>query len=264
MSSQRPHEVPDILLEQLLLGELSADEERKLRARLAPEELEQRLAALRAEDAAFREQHDAEEMVRSIAGRVRIAKVRVEKPRASAAFYLVPGIAAVALALLMVRPQPGPGTGPGTDPERPEVILIKGDPSLVLYRRHGEQVDTLVDGAHAAAGDMIQVGYQAADARYGAIVSVDGGGTVTLHFPDSEVASTLLATDGKQLLDHSYELDAAPAFERFFFVTSSQPVDVKKVMDAAHKLARTPERARNGELKLAGNLKQDALTLVKE
>jgi hypothetical protein len=263
--SQRPSEVPDILLEQLLLGELSRDEERALRARLAPEELERRLATLRGADTAFQAEHDHERMLSAITSRARVARMRSEVAKPSAIRYLVPSLAVLALMVWFVRPQPGatPDKLPG--PPQDEQIILKGlDPYLVLYRREGEVVETLSHGAHAAAGDMLQVGYVAAEARYGAIVSVDGGGTVTLHFPDAETASSKLTAPGEQLLDHSYELDAAPAFERFFFVTAREPIDIKNVMGAAHALARNPAQARTAELKLPPSLKQASLTLVKE
>jgi hypothetical protein len=263
MKSQRPVDVPDILIERLLLGELSADEEQKLRARLAPEELEQRLEALRASDVAFREELDHGQMVSSIAARARIARARNDAAKPSTVRYLVPSFAVLALMVWFARFE-GENPQQLPVPEPPEHIIQKGAPHMVLYRRHGEVVDTLSDGARAGAGDMLQLGYFAAQARYGAIVSVDGSGTVTLHFPAAETASTELNEKGEQLLDHSYELDAAPSFERFFFVTSAQPVDVKKVMEAAQALARSPARARHDKLSLAPALEQTFLTLVKE
>jgi hypothetical protein len=265
MKSQRPAEVSDLLVEQLLLGELSREDEQVLRAQLAPEELERRLEALRGADAAFRAEHDHDQMVSAIAARARIAKVRSEVSKPHPVRYLVPSLAVLALMVWFARPQPGGEEG--RPPELPpEIIIEKGiAPHMVLYRRHGEQVEMLTDGARAGAGDMLQLGYVAAQARYGAIVSVDGSGTVTLHFPDAETASTKLTVEGgEQLLGHSYELDAAPAFERFFFVTAAQPLDVKKVMEAAHSLARSPERARRDKLSLSPALEQTALTLVKE
>jgi len=87
---------------------------------------------------------------------------------------------------------------------------------------------------------------------------------VTLHFPDAETASTKLESEGEQLLDQAYELDAAPAFERFFFVTSSAPIDQKRVLIAAERLARTRDGARRTSLALKPPLHQHSLMLVKE
>ena len=58
------------------------------------------------------------------------------------------------------------------------------------------------------------------------LVSIDGRGVATLHFPD-DVDPTALAHGGAMALDHSYELDDAPGFERFLRVTAGQrlPLD---------------------------------------
>ena len=38
-------------------------------------------------------------------------------------------------------------------------------------------------------------------------------------------------------LDHSYELDDAPGFERFVLVVASEPIDVERVLGAARQVA---------------------------
>ena len=46
------------------------------------------------------------------------------------------------------------------------------------------------------------------------IVSYDGRGVVTLHYPNVARASAELRAGGAVPLDHSFELDDAPLFER--------------------------------------------------
>jgi hypothetical protein len=264
--SREPLKTPDILIEQLRLGEISADDERALRAQLPAEELERKLLALRTSDEEFAAEHDANEMVTAIKGRLRTAHARAQQTRTPSGAWrvLVPGLAVAALALVFLA-KPGPDNG--KEPSLPtsgEYIGLKGQhPHLVLHRRQEHDVETLLDGAHARPGDMLQVGYVAAGATHGVIVSLDGGGTVSLHFPESEAQPTILSDKGEQLLAHAYELDAAPRFERFFFITDSQPIDVKKVLAAAHSLARAPS-ARTAQLALPASMQQQALTLVKE
>jgi len=261
-----PPPVPELLIEQLALGEIDPADERWLRAQLDAAEIERRLLALRAADEQFHTRRPAQPMVSAIEGRLRIENARREaQARSKPSFrYMLPGLAALACALVWFA-QPTSTKDHGVRVRPPETILIKGlAPHLVLYRRVGEHADRLSDGARARRGDMLQVGYVAERARHGVIVSIDGAGAVTLHFPDSQTASTQLEGRGEQLLRHAYELDAAPSFERFFFVTGQQPIEVGRVLSAARDLARSPSRAERGSLSLESVLTQSALTLVKE
>lgn len=68
--------------------------------------------------------------------------------------------------------------------------------------------------------------YVAAGRAHGVIVSIDGRGQVTLHFPADAGAPTALESGRAVPLSHSYELDDAPLFERFMFVTAEAPDDL--------------------------------------
>lgn len=152
---------------------------------------------------------------------------------------------------------------PGGD-ELPEVTRIKGDPVLTIDRMAAGRSERLRDGADVHAGDRLQLQYGAAEREQGAIVSIDGRGTATLHFPDDVTASPRLASGGLVALDHSYELDDAPQFERFFFVTvpRGRELSVAAVMAAAEALADAPA-AMQQPLKLPAGYEQVAITLHK-
>ncbi|MFY0576601.1 hypothetical protein ACN28S_21700 [Cystobacter fuscus] len=97
------------------------------------------------------------------------------------ALALVPVLAV--LLLVVARP----GTRPGElEGERAEETRTKGlPPQLGLHRPAALGPEALAQGALAARGDVVQVSYVAAGARFGVIFSVDGRGTVTLHAPES-------------------------------------------------------------------------------
>jgi hypothetical protein len=96
------------------------------------------------------------------------------------------------------------------------------------------------------------------------IASLDGAGVVTLHFPLSEDAppeATAVPPD-TATLPHAYALDDAPRFERFFFITANDPVDVQHTLAALRAFARREDSA-TAALELPTGLHQRSLRLRK-
>jgi hypothetical protein len=159
-----------------------------------------------------------------------------------------------------------PGIAVPSDPvyDETEVVRIKGDASLVVERVGPRGLEPMHDGDLARTGDRLQLRYLAADREQGAIVSIDGRGVATLHFPATVEASPRLASGGAVALDHSYELDDAPEFERFFFVTVpvDRTLDVAVVHAAAAALAASP-RAIDETLALPDGYEQTSLVIRK-
>src|SRR5262249_2368904 len=157
-------------------------------------------------------------------------------------------LAAVVLAVLL-RPTP-------------EQTWIKGDAALLVYRDRGAQ-ELLQNGATARAGETVQLAYARARQAYGAIISVDGAAKVTLHMPEQEGEASRLVRDARTPLDHSYELDAAPGFERFFLITSDSPFRASVALEAARKLAARGNAARTEPLVLPKGFEQSSFLLLK-
>ena len=201
--------VPDLWVEQLALGELDADKRAEVERRLAEEEGGgARLEAIRASNA---------KILSAMPTRVFVAAV---EQRAAAApgrrglgWTAVAVTALAALLLVMVGVPAAIGPSGGVS----DGARAKGSPAIQLHRM-GETAP-LLDGGSAEPGDRLQVSYTAAGAEFGAILSVDGRGTVTWHLPRDGRRSVRLRPGGAVPLDHSYELDDAPEFERFLFVT---------------------------------------------
>jgi hypothetical protein len=151
-----------------------------------------------------------------------------------------------------------------------DVTLIKGIPKvdlsitqLLVYRKIQDQVKILSDGDYASAGDLLQLAYVATKESYGMIFSIDGRGLVTLHFPESGGGSTKLELNKQFLLPNAIELDDAPGFERFFFLTSESPINVNSVLKELEGLTEHPEKAKQADLELPGNLKQYSFLILK-
>ncbi|MDC0722115.1 hypothetical protein [Nannocystis bainbridge] len=227
MSDKGTRQRPALHLEQIAAGE---------RAGVVDEA---ELAALRASDAAILAAHPAAAVAAEVerrAGR-RIAEARANRQR-MVWFGLPTAVAAAAVAIVMLRP--GDPAAPSGEPsvlgdmsqgEAGDGVRIKGLAShLVIHRQVGEVAEPLRAPARAGAGDVLQVSYVAAGATHGVVASLDGAGVVTLHFPGEPGGSTALRQGGAVRLAQAYELDAAPNFERFVFVTANGPLDASRVV----------------------------------
>lgn len=130
---------------------------------------------------------------------------------------------------------------------------------------HLADVGRLESGAAVAAGDVVQVSYVAAGNRYGVVVSIDGRGVVTLHHPPRVADVPRLRARGEVPLPYAFELDDAPAFERFFFVTAAaDPPETRVILEAARKLASAGlVAARTLPLPLPEELDQSSFLLRK-
>ncbi len=278
--------IPELMLEKLALGELSDSQSRAIRAQLDTEG-DDRLAALEASNARILDEHPPARVAADI--HRRLAQLEVEpmrRPAGGGWMVWAPVAAAAGLALVWWVTRDGEPTipggdgpdvialadGPATPPTQrspddgaPERIYLKGDPRLMVDRIDEGRLARMDSTTQVASGDRLQLAYSAGDASQGVIVSIDGAGVATLHFPEIPGDATGLDHGGRISLRTSYELDQAPAFERFFFVTvdAERPaLTTATVMDAARALAAGPH-ATDGALALPDTMRQQSLLLRK-
>lgn len=301
MSDTEVGEVPDVMVELLLLGELEPEEATAVRARLIADddprisEIERSneallarypVAEVAAELRAAVQAADAEEQTvgpshlsvvadeqSSAADEAQTGRALPPSPRARGVVW-VSAFVAVAAALVLawsLRDTLVPTED--TSPERVSMTQVPAPPSegrrhkgsqrLIVFRQGSD--DALRSGDDVAQGDVLQLAYSTAGStageQYGVIVSLDGAGAVTLHWPANTTDSTELGS-GVVRLDYAYELDDAPDFERFVFVASPQPLSPNAVMDAAQAIASgtDPEHER---LRLDATSRQVSVRLGK-
>ncbi|NMO17758.1 ActD protein [Pyxidicoccus fallax] len=268
--------IPDWLLERVALGELPPDALADARARLEREpDGAARLARLEEDSRRTLERHPPATVAAEVERR-RASLARVEAAREAAregrgdVSLGVPVAASLVLLFLtagqlLFSPTAMPPSPPAWVDTGAETERIKGTPMLRVYRQGAGQgePELLADQARARRGDVLQLRYVAGDRPHGVVVSVDGRGAVTLHHPALLTGSTALTHGEPVALAHAYELDDAPAFERFVFVTSMEPLDVGLVLEAARALARQPSEARIRPLPLPATLTQTSFTLEK-
>ena len=266
--------LPDWLVERAALDEVSpAMRERVERA--DPRELADAIAAVRADNAAELAAHPAGPAVAVIEGRIATEVRQREQRRRQARvrwFGMLSTALAAAVVIVVVTGKRGTSdeaeqsVEPNVQPsvEHREVTRAKGLPRLLAFRQVGERAEQLEQDSLVQAGDLLQLRYKPVGKNYGLIASVDGAGVVTLHFPASEDApaeATALAPK-TTALPRSYELDAAPRFERFFFITGDQPIDVQQGLASLRELARRND-SDTAALELPARLSQWSLRLRK-
>jgi len=251
--------LPDWLVERAALDEVPPASRDRI-DRAEPEELAAQIAALRDDNAAELARHPAGPAVAQIEAQVR--RHRRARRRRLLGALAIATTAAAALVIVRVADR-GAGV---TAPRAPEddTIRVKGGVRLVAFRQVGDQAEHLAPDALVREGDLLQLRYNAGGHRYGVIASIDGAGAVTLHYPLSEDArpeATAVSAE-TTALPHAYRLDDAPRFERFFFITANEPIDVAQSLAALRALAHRPDGA-TASLDLPAGLRQWSLRLRK-
>ncbi|MEQ9496284.1 MAG: hypothetical protein RIT81_05485 [Deltaproteobacteria bacterium] len=199
----------DLWYERVALGELTPDD-------LTAEERE-RVDAIVASNAAILEHLPPAGVRREVERRMVTAK----KKRWP--IFLVPAFAAAAaLALVFVGESPTERT--------------KGNARLVVHAKTTTGIEQVRAGDALERGALLQVGYTPGGSGYGAVVSIDGRGVVTLHWPASPSAWSPTVEPEGGTLPSAYELDDAPRFERFFLVTCAERFLARDAIDTAESL----------------------------
>jgi hypothetical protein len=262
----REEPIPVRKLERYLLNELPAGTMREIEERLSRDPvLRAELEKLRLANEEILRRYPAADMAASIRRREAVAAPAprtVCRSGIRPAWAALPTLALAVVALLVLPPLLRREHAPG-----PEYIGIKGgqaSPGLQLLRQGRRAIENLPSGSIARRGDLLQLACFPAGATDGVILSIDGRGRVTLHFPESAGSATSLPQQRRFLLANAYELDDAPFFERFFFVSAREALPVSAILVKAGTLAADPQRAKTGRLDLPGRFRQNSLLIRKE
>jgi hypothetical protein len=283
MTATNDPTIPTWKLERFALGELPADELATLQRRMETDaELRGQLETLQADSAAILKSYPAPWMGRQVQEQLQ-QQVQPGADRqlggtgwisgSWARRYLIPVTAVAFVAVVAVPSMFEQRDAVETDARLEsagsrfltEGVRSKGTgATLYAHRRTKSGTEPLVDQSPARQGDLVRLQYDAAGASYGVILSIDGGGTVTLHLPLEGEYAAKLDDGGVVSLDTAYELDDAPRWERFFLLTGAQPFSLDAVLHAAEKAATV---ARTGgipeQLSISDGLEQTILTLIK-
>lgn len=252
----------DLFIEKYRLNELTEEERRSFEKNYPDaDELRERIEELEASDELILEKYPPEEMAAEIKLRAgsKVRSFRIIKFTAMAA--------AAALVIVFGFSFYTPETSTGGLVEASEMVSaerVKGlKPSLKIYRRSGESAEIMENRGMVMEHDLLQIEYIAGSFRYGVIFSIDGRGTLTMHYPTYAGIAAELDQNGAILLPYAYELDDAPDFERFFFITGGSGFDIDEVLDAAYELASEGRSSRRGFLDIPDSYYQTTILLRK-
>jgi hypothetical protein len=229
--------IPDLLLEQLLCGDLPAAEHDALAQRVAQDpDASQRLEALRADSARLLSRYPASVQAAQISAQLH--KNKKQTHRNKLALLAAPLAAALVAVLLLPTDTKTPQDGP----DAPDTTRVKGlQPGLRIFKKGAGEPARLDAEATARAGDVLQIGWRAQPGQHVAVLSLDGRGQITRHWPrDADVTAPAPQADG--MTPDAYQLDDAPDLERFFLVTSPQPIKLSD-LEAALRALPTPRAA---------------------
>lgn len=268
MTAHEP-KTPVWLIERLAQGELDGNEAAAVRARLeaegrSPDDV---IAALLLADRETLATHPPASVAAEVRRRAEPpARRRPAIVRATFAGATLATAGALAVVLAAHRPLPAP---PASTVLFPESTTIKGTrptggARLYVYRHASAGDERLADGERAAPGDLLQLAYATSAAGFGVLLSIDGAGTVTQHWPEPGAAQAApLRVGGEVRLPTAYELDHAPAFERFFLVRADASFEVAPILEAARSLSARAPVARRAPLPLPARFNQVSLALEK-
>lgn len=218
---------PDIILEQMLLGEKNTESDPSVHARL--KELEQ-------SNREILEKYPADAMKRAVSAKLEERKKADVRhfPAVSAmryAGYAAAACLVVTLTIMSVVQRPT-----GITSEQDTLTMserVKGNANrMYVYRKIASGVEQLESGDKVAENDFLQLSYLVTDKRWGFIFSIDGDGVITQHYPEGGTFSALLESGGEIPLSFSYQLDDAPSFERFVMISSAESFSAQKILES--------------------------------
>lgn len=150
-------------------------------------------------------------------------------------------------------------------PEPEEATRAKGmRPHLIIYRQGKNEPQLLHEGDIIEENDVLQIRYVPAGKPFGTIFTIDGWGNVTLLYPESMNRDTGLEAEKSEFLDFGYQLDDAPGFERFFFVTSDKEFNPERILEKAREFAQNTNQAKRSRLSLPKGFEQASILLRKK
>jgi hypothetical protein len=257
--------ISPLLLEQYILGELDSDLKEEIDEKIKRDpDLFEKVNQMKNENRVFLSKHPVSLIQERIDN---IAKSKKKSSGVSVGFYY-PQVIALTVVMVVgftvynytLNKKKDSDTFSSIKKQNiKEVTRIKGHEKLELFIQDKQKARKLKNREIVTSGDVIEVKIQT-DAPYGMILSIDGRNVVTLHYPYNETDSTRLISN---LRPRAYQLDDAPRFERFIFITSKKPINIKKILNIVKKTKRVASEKPIFE-SISDNIREHSLILYKK
>ncbi|TFG63203.1 MAG: hypothetical protein E4H36_06200 [Spirochaetales bacterium] len=262
----RNREMPVLLAEQYALGELTEKQKAALEKEFGVEKLMEIKRQIEQENLKFFSEHPSIHISLPDTDR---KVLPFEKGKRRHFFtrpsFFVPLSAAAALLLVFLGILPFIQSAAGSRPGAAMENRIKGaGPQLFIYRQTLPEPELLPDKAPVQENDVLQIKFNTGSFSYGVILSIDGRGSVTILFPEDKETPAALKPYETDTLNYGYQLDDAPAFERFFLITSDREFELGPVVKEARRVAGLGKKAATTSLKLPKGLDQSSILLEKK
>lgn len=213
--------IPDFMLEQYLLGELNQQEIEKLKNALANnKELQTRLEELKQDTINFKDQYPSNLFIYDLNNR------KMSQKHILTSNYFKPAITFLIclVSFIIFKPILIPQNSS---------IRSKGLKSEIeIFLKNDKTFTKLQDSSIIDSGDIIQIRYTAIKNGYGAIFSIDGNKSVTIHLDHNR--RPIEIEPGKHIVKEAFELDNAPNFEIFYYCFSESQFLLDSVISEIH------------------------------
>lgn len=273
MEDPYPH-ICRYFLEGVLLGEISPEDIERVRLQAGETPLSDLLEILKASDREILRWYPPEQVTAEILRRFRAgtwmrsvlwARWLREPPKLRMRYpALVPILGVSLLVAMTLFPRPPEG-GSETDFVEAESTRPKGEPGPIqLFRRTASGAEMLGPGQVVSEGDLVQLQLRVPGGCFATVLSLDGSGRVSRHWPVLGDSASVVSSGMGFLLPQSFQLDRAPGFEWFFLVTSQERFPIEDVLAEAERLGRNPRLAGRGRLRLGEGFEQSSFLLRKK
>jgi hypothetical protein len=220
--------VPDLKLEQYLLGELDPSEIENITVQSSKNEhLQNQLESLKQMEMEFADKYPVDWFIRRITQKTIIP----DTSKYSFRFALVPVV-----CTLLLLPLAYFYISMSTNMDS-SLTRTKGDVFFfTVYRKTALGHDLLPDGSVVRQKDLLQVEYTTdTSLLYGLLISIDGNSHITIHLGEED-GSSIKLTEKHKMLPYSYELDDAPGFEKFFFIAGKNRFTLNDCISLCKKM----------------------------
>ena len=175
-----------------------------------------------------------------------VNELKITRPRGIPRFWTISASAGAAAlvvllvaAVLPVKIQDNSETVYATR-TKGEINDVTQAPDLEVWRKAEDGAEKLAPEATVSAGDIVQLRYIVPKSCYGALLSMDGRGVLTVHLSGNDGKAAALTPGKPVALKTSYKLDDAPAFEAFYLITAYENFHLESVrerlMDVKHPI----------------------------